>query len=95
MAVKENKGKSGIYRWINKETGKSYVGSSANLSKRFYQYYNYNHIADTKRNMRIDRALFFFFKYGYSKFKLEILEYCEISNLIEREQYYLDLLKPE
>lgn len=63
-----------------------------NLSKRFKQYFNYNHIADTKRNMRIDRALL---KYGYSKFKLEILEYCKISNLIEREQYYLDLLKPE
>lgn len=92
LAVKENRAKSGIYRWINKETGKSYVGSSANLSKRFNQYYNYNHIADTKRNMRIDRALL---KYGYSKFKLEILEYCEISNLIEREQYYLDILKPE
>lgn len=92
LAVKENRGKSGIYRWINKETGKSYVGSSSNLSKRFNQYFNYNHIADTKRNMHINRALL---KYGYSKFKLEILEYCKISNLIEKEQYYLDLLKPE
>jgi len=27
-------------------------------------------------------------------FKLDILEYCEKSHLIEREQYYLDLLKP-
>ena len=34
-------------------------------------------------------------KYGYSNFKLEILEYCEPSKCIEREQYYLDLLKPE
>lgn len=92
LALKENRGKSGIYRWINIETGESYVGSSANLSKRFNQYFNYSHIANTKRNMRIDRALL---KYGYSKFKLEILEYCKISNLIEREQYYLDLLKPE
>jgi len=63
-----------------------------NLSRRFNQYYNYNHIADPKRNMRIDRALL---KYGYSNFQLDILEYCEGSNLIEREQYYLDLLKPE
>jgi group I intron endonuclease len=57
LAFRENRGKSGIYRWINKETGKSYVGSSANLSKRFNLYFNYNHIAETKRNMRIDRAL--------------------------------------
>jgi len=61
LAVKENRGKSGIYRWINKKTGHSYVGSSINLSRRFNQYYNYNHIADPKRNMRIDRALL---KYG-------------------------------
>jgi group I intron endonuclease len=26
---------------------------------------------------------------------LDILEYCDISTVIEREQYYLDKLKPE
>jgi hypothetical protein len=25
----------------------------------------------------------------------EILEYCEPSKVLEREQYYIDLLKPE
>ena len=34
-------------------------------------------------------------KYGYSNFTLEILEYCEKINAINREQYYLDLLNPE
>jgi group I intron endonuclease len=34
-------------------------------------------------------------KYGYSNFSLDILEYCEPSVLIKREQYYLDTLKPE
>jgi len=33
-------------------------------------------------------------KYGYSKFSLEILEYCDPKDLTKREQYYLDLLKP-
>jgi len=42
--------------------------------------------------MRINKALL---KYGYSGFKLEILEYCEPSKCIEREQYYIDLLNPE
>ena len=42
--------------------------------------------------MYINRALF---KYGYSNFRLEILEYCEQSATILREQYYLDLLKPD
>jgi len=34
-------------------------------------------------------------KYGYSSFKLEILEYCDPQNVIIREQFYFDLLKPE
>jgi hypothetical protein len=34
-------------------------------------------------------------KYGYSNFKLEILEYCTIEDIRAREQYYLDILKPE
>ena len=42
--------------------------------------------------MRINKALL---KYGYSGFKLEILEYCDPSKCIEREQYYIDRLKPE
>lgn len=33
-------------------------------------------------------------KHGYKNFRLEILEYCEPSKVIEREQYFLDNLKP-
>jgi group I intron endonuclease len=34
-------------------------------------------------------------KYGYTNFKLEILEYCDSNIVLLREQYYIDLLKPE
>lgn len=34
-------------------------------------------------------------KYGMQEFKLEILEYCDKIVTIEREQFYLDKLKPE
>lgn len=34
-------------------------------------------------------------KYGYSNFSLEILEYCEPSFLLKREEYYMDILNPE
>jgi group I intron endonuclease len=34
-------------------------------------------------------------KYGYENFKLEILEYCDKNILLVKEQYYMDLLKPE
>jgi group I intron endonuclease len=42
--------------------------------------------------MSINKALV---KYGYSDFSLLILEYCEPDLCIEREQYYIDLYKPE
>jgi group I intron endonuclease len=42
--------------------------------------------------MLITRALL---KYGYSKFKLEILKYCSPAKCIKWEQFYMDLLKPE
>jgi group I intron endonuclease len=89
--LKENKGKSGVYRWVNKETGKSYVGSGTNLARRFYNYYSAA-LLIKHDCMVINRALL---KYGYSNFTLEIIEYCEPSNVIAREQFYLDLLKPE
>jgi group I intron endonuclease len=92
--LKDNKDKIGIYRWVNLDTGKSYVGSSRNLSARFKQYFSVNYLErEIKRNnSKIYRSLF---KKGYSKFSLDIVEYCEIDILIEREQYYLDTLKPE
>lgn len=34
-------------------------------------------------------------KYGYSNFRLEIIEYCAPEDVVAREQYYIDLIKPE
>lgn len=77
--IKDNRGKVGVYRWINKENGNCYVGSSINLSKRLTNYFNYSYITDPGRNMLIHKALL---KYGYSKFLLEILEYCDPSDVL-------------
>lgn len=94
IIYKENKNKAGIYRWTHKESNKSYVGSAIDLSNRLKNYYNLSYLerAIKKNNSIIYRALL---KYGYSSFTLDILEYCNKSSLIEREQYYLDLLKPK
>lgn len=88
--IKTNENKSGVYRWINLNSGFMYVGSSVNLAKRLRYYYNYSSL--TKKNMVIHKAIL---KYGYSNFKLEILEYCAPEECIKREQYYLDLFEPE
>jgi group I intron endonuclease len=94
LIIKENENKSGIYRWTNKCTPSGsaiYIGQSVNLSARFIHYFNTSYLSSRKQ-LIISRALI---KYGYSEFSLEILEYCEKSDLLEREQYYIDLLKPE
>lgn len=92
-AIKDNEGKAGVYRWTHLDTNKSYVGSSVNLGRRFRSYFNCSFITHiTRNNMVINKALI---KYGYSKFKLEILEYCDPKVNSKREQYYMDYLKPE
>jgi group I intron endonuclease len=45
-----------------------------------------------RNTLVISRALI---KNGYSNFSLEILEYCDIADLTEREQYYLDKFNPK
>lgn len=81
--------KAGVYRWVNKLNLKTYIGSSINLRVRMYTYYSLRSLAESNRP--IDRALL---KYGFSNFSLEILEYCEQGEVLEKEQYYLDRLKP-
>ena len=92
--IKDNLKKAGIYRWTNLVSGKCYVGSSTNLSIRFKNYFNVNYLEREvrKNNSRIYRALL---KYGYSKFKLDIIEYCDPAIIIKREQYYLNNLNIE
>jgi group I intron endonuclease len=94
LILKDNKNKSGIYRWTNKNTNDIYIGSAVNLNRRFKEYFSkkflYKEIL--KNNSIIYRALL---KYGYSDFSLEVLEYCSKEFLLEKEQYYLDLLNPK
>lgn len=92
--LKENREKTGIYRWTHLKSGKSYIGSAIDLSCRLKNYYIISYLEREikKNNSIIYRGLL---KHGYSSFRLDILEYCEPIVLIEREQYYLDLLKPE
>jgi hypothetical protein len=45
LILKENKNKSGIYRFTNKLNGNFYIGSSKDLNKRFIKYFNLSYIA--------------------------------------------------
>ena len=64
---------------------------AADISKRFKKYFNLSYLR-SKNSLIISRALI---KYGYSNFSVTILEYCDISDLLVREQYYFDNLNPE
>jgi len=70
------------------------VGSALDLSRRFTAYYSLKSLTSRvgKGNSIIYNALL---KYGHSNFSLEILEYCDKAEVVKREQYYLDNLKPE
>lgn len=94
LIKKENKGLSGVYRWTNLITGDSYVGGAINFTSRLNYYFNENSLGRTlkRSNSRIVRSLL---KYGHSSFSFEILEHCAPKNVINREQYYIDLLEPE
>lgn len=91
--LKDNKKKVGVYRWVNKVNGNSYVGSSVDLTRRLRVYYDFSFLS-----VRIQKSKSIIYsailKHGYSNFQLEILEYCSKETVISREQYYIDLFKP-
>lgn len=84
--------KAGIYMFTNKVNKKSYIGKSKNLCKRLYDYY-WLAISDQMfSHSNMQRA---FGRFGASNFKLTIIENCEEAILSEREQFYIDILKPQ
>ena len=80
---------SGIYRIVNKINGKSYVGLSRNISRRFVEH-------KTPRNLRKTSVLARAFrKHGIDNFYIEIIERCDLAALSDRERYWIDKLNPE
>lgn len=81
--------KSGVYQIILKLDGRSYVGSAVNIDARWR-----NHVSASKRNKTkqvIARALA---KHGPENFEWLVLEYCDIDQLLTREQHWLDSIRP-
>jgi group I intron endonuclease len=76
----------GIYRIKNIINGKSYYGSSKNIEKRWK-----SHINGLNKNSHINSLLQRSWnKYGSDNFIFEVIEECEESLLLEREQHYLN-----
>ncbi len=81
--------KPGIYKILNKVTGKFYIGSSVNIRVRinwhFRQLNNGCH-----SNQHLQKS---WLKYGSDAFKFCIVEYCQKNQLMMIEQHYLDVLQ--
>lgn len=82
--------KSGIYRITNTVNNKFYIGSSKDIDKRWY-----DHKRELYLNIHINPKLQHSWNYhGQDKFLFEMVEEVSEDKLIEREQFYLDTLKP-
>lgn len=84
--------KTGIYLIVNCVNGKIYVGSSA----RSFDRRKITHLHDLRKNQhhspRLQNA---WNKYGESSFEFHIIETVEPARCIEREQHWIDKLKPD
>ena len=77
--------KSGIYMWTS-PSGKSYIGQTVNLKKRYNSFlrFNKNYSGDKINNARK--------KYNNERdWEYKVLEYCDVNELDEREKYYIAL----
>ena len=80
-----------IYKIVNKVNGKKYIGSTIEKTKRWRQH---------KRNLRGGYHTNIYLqnawnKYGGDSFVFNVVEEVnETSDLVQREQYYMDTLEP-
>jgi group I intron endonuclease len=79
---------SAIYTIINEESGKLYVGKSKNVKERKYKHFD-NLEKGKHSNPHLQNS---YDVHGRDAFVFEVLEYCDQSNLTQREQYWMDEL---
>ena len=81
---------SAVYKITNTITGDFYIGSSKNIEKRWT-----SHKATSTWNERPNNPMYQDMKkYGVNKFEFQILEEVEIDRLKEKEQQFIETLKP-
>lgn len=76
----------GIYKITNTINGKTYIGRSVNILKRFSDH-RYNFKSNAYPSYALYRAMK---KYGIENFKFEIIEKCDEDELDDREIYWIE-----
>lgn len=82
---------TGVYLIKNLVSGSKYVGSSLDIHNRANNHFSSLN-ANKHKNPHLQAS---YNKYGRDKFIFGVLEYCDNSILLEREQHYIDNLRPE
>lgn len=83
--------KKGIYKIFNMLDNKFYIGSSKICIYKRYK----RHLWDLRNNNHHSKYLQNAFnKYGEENFKIELLEEYNETDILKKEQHYLDTLKP-
>jgi group I intron endonuclease len=77
----------GVYKILNMVDNKVYVGSAVNIERR-WNFHKYT-LRQGLHSTKFQRA---WNKHGEINFQFEILEQCTNNELIEKEQYWIDLL---
>lgn len=77
----------GIYKITNKLNGKCYIGQSIDIKIRWMQ-----HIHEGINNTKKGKLYPEIYKYGIDNFSFEVLEECELNQVIldERERYWIE-----
>jgi len=82
---------TGIYEIRNITNGRIYIGSAVNISKRWR-----DHLRQLESNNHHSKFMNRCWnKHGKESFVFRVLENCCKEHLINREQHYIDILKPE
>ncbi len=80
---------AGVYSIVNRVNGKRYVGHSKNIRDRLNEHFNA--LKKSKHgNVILQKA---WDKYGADNFTSEVLEYCGLNEMVEREQYWMNFYK--
>jgi group I intron endonuclease len=85
-----SKGLIGIYQILNSVTGKAYVGSSYNVTSRWRSHLRHLITGSTQAPCLLLDS----FTGRIEDYQFSILELCTLDQLVEREQHWIDKLKP-
>ena len=81
---------SAVYKITNNITDDFYIGSSKDIKRRWAEHKRLSTWNKCKNNpLYLDMK-----KYGVDSFELQILEEVEIGNLKDKEQQFIETLKP-